>query len=47
MVMYETKSAFPSEKINLKIRLTSSCLNVKGNKLLDEREFYKFLGIII
>ena len=39
--------SFPSEKINLTIRLTNSCLHVKGNKLLDEREFYKFLGIII
>ena len=39
--------SFPSEKINLTIRLTNSCLHVKGNKLLDERYFYKFLGIII
>ena len=39
--------SFPSEKINLTIRLTNSCLHVKGNKLLDERDFYKFLGIII
>ena len=39
--------SFPSEQINLTIRLTNSCLHAKGNNLLDEREFYKFLGIII
>ena len=39
--------SFPSEQINLTIRLTNYCLHEKGNKLLDEREFYKFLGIII
>ena len=39
--------SFPIEKIDLTIRLTNSCLHAKGNKLLDEREFYKFLGIII
>ena len=39
--------SFPSEQIKLTIRLTNYCLHEKGNKLLDEREFYKFLGIII
>ena len=39
--------SFSSEQIKLTIRLTNSCLHEKGNKLLDEREFYKFLGIII
>ena len=39
--------SFPSEQINLTIHITNSCLHEKGNKLLDERLFYKFLGIII
>ena len=39
--------SFPSEKINLTIRLTNSCLHEKGNNLLDERESYKLFGIII
>ena len=39
--------SFPSEKTSLTICLTNSCLHVNGKKLLDEREFYKFLGIII
>ena len=38
---------FPSEQINLTICLTNYCLHVNGKKLLDERDFYKFLGIII
>ena len=39
--------SFPSEHIDLTIRIKNSCLHEKGNKLLDESEFYKFLGIII
>ena len=39
--------SFPTEKINLTICLTNSCLHANAKKLLDEREFYKFLGIII
>ena len=39
--------SFPTEQINLTIRLTNSCLHANGKKLLDKREFYKFLGNII
>ena len=39
--------SFPTEKIKLKIRPTNLCLHGNGKKLLDEREFYNFFGIII
>ena len=38
---------FTTDQINLTIRITNSCSNANGKKLLDKREFYKFLGIII
>ena len=38
---------FPSHQINLKFCITNLRLHVKRNKLVDEREFYKFLRIII
>ena len=39
--------SFPTEQINLTIRLTNSCLHANRKTLLNEREFYKFLEIII